>query len=453
MRRKRDASLGGRAGARLDRRRIVAFAAIIVFLVPLLVAILWRAPAGLPAAAGVPVPRNGEANGKGAYRLNKGVTTAFEPLPATRCATPTAADCIRAVYLGAPGDYAQVQDIPADKLLSPDADGRYRVERGQQITVVTAAALPSGWTRFYLERTPDQVTVSPTSYERLLPPVGTTYTFTVNADERGANLITFDLHAARPLPVQRPGVKPELGDVIVSTEFLLHRVRYNMLDGTGAPRTAGSYSFLTTAGTASSAKSTVYRYARDFTELRVNTSDALGVSRSAFYDTIVVGDKLDFRTSEDDCGYRYVVESIDTSGAYQSFGIKYISGFGLRCGVEVGEVDFVWKVAAGVAASSGLQLLLHNEPTGPGTYQLTPGYAWVIDVPAGSEIIYGGFYDSEHTDEPGAPTSGVVLMDAETRAVLHIDPVTGREIVRRGATTSETNSLFNDILASMRIPE
>ena len=74
--------------------------------------------------------------------------------PATRCATTTAADCIRAVYKGAPDDYAQVADIPAAALLTPDADGRYRVERGQQVTVVTAAPLPEGWTRFWLDWSP-----------------------------------------------------------------------------------------------------------------------------------------------------------------------------------------------------------------------------------------------------------------------------------------------------------
>ena len=149
------------------------------------------------------------------------VSAAFTPLPADRCATPTDPTCIRAVYLGASDDYAQVQDIPADLLIQPDSDSRYQVERGQQYTVVTAAQLPTDWTRFYLERTPDQAQISPTTLMQLIPPVGTTYTFTVNSDERGANLITFDLHAARPLPIQRPGIKPELGDVIVTTEFLV----------------------------------------------------------------------------------------------------------------------------------------------------------------------------------------------------------------------------------------
>ena len=149
------------------------------------------------------------------------VSAASTPLPADRCAEPTAANCIRAVYLGTPDDYAQVQDIPDSVLMQPDDDGRYQVERGQQITVVTAAPLPADYTRFYLQRRPLQVTVSPTSFEQLIPPVGTTYTFTVTTDERGADLITFDLHAARPWPFQRPGLKPELGDVIVRTTFAI----------------------------------------------------------------------------------------------------------------------------------------------------------------------------------------------------------------------------------------
>ena len=159
------------------------------------------------------------------------------PLPSDRCATPTAADCIRAVYKGAPDDYAQVQDIPADVLLTPDPDGRYQVERGQQITVVTAAPLPNAYTRFYLQRRPLQATVSPASYEQLILPVGTTYTFTVTTDEAASNLITFNLTAARPLPVHRPGIKPVLGDVVVTTNFLVPTLRYDTLDITGAATT------------------------------------------------------------------------------------------------------------------------------------------------------------------------------------------------------------------------
>ena len=133
---------------------------------------------------------------------------------------PTDANCIRAVYLGAPDDYPQVQDIPADLLLSPDANGRYEVERGVQVTVVTAAPLPASYTRFYLQQDPVEQPW-PVSSSQLIPPVGTTYTFTPSIDPAAADLITFDLHAARPWPFQRPGLKPELGDVIVRTTFAI----------------------------------------------------------------------------------------------------------------------------------------------------------------------------------------------------------------------------------------
>ena len=180
--------------------------------------------------------------------------TPVTPQPPDRCATATATDCILAVYKGAPDNYAQIQDIPDSLLIQPDEDGRYQIERGQQITVVTAAWLPTGYTHFYLQRQPLQVDrQSDISFEQLIPPIGTTYTFTVTTDDGGANLISFDLTAARPRPLPRPGQKPELGDVVVTTNFLVPTLRYDTLDITGAATTPGSYAFLGTGGVASSA--------------------------------------------------------------------------------------------------------------------------------------------------------------------------------------------------------
>ena len=165
--------------------------------------------------------------------------------PATRCATTTAADCIRAVYRGAPGDYVQVADIPAAALLTPDADGRYQVERGQQVTVVTAAPLPAGWTRFYLQQTPIG-TPSPVSTSQLSQGVGTTYTFTVTEDEAASTLLTFDLKPARPFVRPRPdgqaGDRSHRRDDVFSVET--SSPRYSSYDTTGAVATAGSYAFL-----------------------------------------------------------------------------------------------------------------------------------------------------------------------------------------------------------------
>ena len=143
------------------------------------------------------------------------VTATFTELPATRCAAPEDADCIRAVYLGAPADYAQVQDIPAEFLLTPNADGRYEVERGQQVTVVTAAPLPPNHDRFVADIRPDSAP-SPTSFLQLVPPVGTTYSLTASGDAYAADRIEFNLRAA----ITRPGsAKPIPGAVVVSTGF------------------------------------------------------------------------------------------------------------------------------------------------------------------------------------------------------------------------------------------
>ena len=146
---------------------------------------------------------------------NYTVAAAFAELPAERCADPTDADCIRAVYLGAPEVYAQVQDIPADKLLTADASGRYRVERGQQVTVVTAAPLTSGYDRFVLNPRPSGPP-EPIVSRRLVPPVGTTYSFALSTNIQAAELVAIDLHAARN---RVGGGKPIPGPVVVTTEF------------------------------------------------------------------------------------------------------------------------------------------------------------------------------------------------------------------------------------------
>ena len=144
------------------------------------------------------------------------VAAAFAELPADRCATPTASDCIRAVFLGAPTDFAQVVDVPADRLLSPDDEGRYTIPRGEPITVVTAAPLPSGSDRFLLDQRP-AAAPDPTAQLRLLPPLGTTFSLTASLDA-AADRLAFDLRAARNRPGNR---KPIPGDVVATVRFNL----------------------------------------------------------------------------------------------------------------------------------------------------------------------------------------------------------------------------------------
>ena len=63
------------------------------------------------------------------------------------------------------------------------------MDAGLEVTVVTAARLPGGWTRFYLDQ--DAVGNPPVSASRLIPPVGTTYTFTVSDEATASTTITY----------------------------------------------------------------------------------------------------------------------------------------------------------------------------------------------------------------------------------------------------------------------
>ena len=246
----------------------------------------------------------------------KTVTATFAALAADRCATTTAADCIRAVYRGAPGDYAQITDIPADKLITPGSDGRYTVGRGQQVTVVTAARLPTGYTRFYLQRRPPGVagTPDPVSFTQLIKPVGTTYTFTVTSDEAGRTLFTFDLQAAKP-PL-RPGLKPQLGNRVVTTTFQVTTttMRYTTYDTTGAATTPGSYAFLTDPDDLTTAITTyegLRTGLRDGTTigLVMHQNDGDGASHEAFYDLVEANDVVEWREAAD-CWMRYVIREV-----------------------------------------------------------------------------------------------------------------------------------------------
>lgn len=371
------------------------------------------------------------------------------------CATPTDTDCIRAVYLGAPDDYARVADIPDGALLEPDGNGRYHVERGQQVTVVTvvsAASLPARYKGFYLRLTP-QGAPPPVSALRLVQPAGTTYTFTVTTDEAGSTLISFDLTAAGP-PLQ-PGLEPELG-VVVTTRFLVPSLRYGHLDATGAAVAAGSYALLTTAGDAASAIDSFGALPADGVELRIHPADASGTSRATFYDTVEAGDSFDYRTNGLDCSYRFKVTSVAPEATPRVFGIEHVQRPGGGCGGFVDDpraardVEFVWRVRPGSPDLGALPVLLPGEPAGEGTYRIYEGVPFVVDVPAGRELTLGGYADLDFPRYPPSPSwAAVTLIDADTGSLLVIDPSTGAE-VQRVTTSPAVDALFDQVMASIR---
>ena len=368
--------------------------------------------------------------------------TPVTPQPSDRCTTPTDPTCIRAVYKGAPDDYPQIQDIPDSVLIQPGADGRYQVERGQQITVVTAAPLPADYTRFYLQRQPLQVTVSPTSFEQLIQPVGTTYTFTVTANEAGSNLITFNLTEARPRPISRPGQKPELGDVVVTTNFLVPTLRYDTLDITGAATTPGSYAFLETAGVASSAIGNFGYSAQAGVELRIHPIDAGGTARAAFYDTVKVGDRFDYQVDGIRCAFRFKVTSVAETASPKAFGIEFVNRYGGWCRDLVDDpeaakaVQFVWAPPSGIPVEHGFRVMFTREKHGPGSYRLEYGLPFVIDVAPGNELLRRATVTVElnRDDPPDFSGHVAVLIDVATGSYLGIDIATGKETHR--VTTS-----------------
>ena len=386
----------------------------------------------------------------------------FSALPADRCSTPTAADCIRAVFRGAPDAYAQLQEVPADRLLTPDPDGRYQVERGQQYTVVTAAPLPSGFDRFYPQLTPDS-TPRATSSFRLVPPVGTTYSFTVNANERAANLFTYHLYSARTSP-SRPNGKPSLGEILVTTKFLVPTLRYDRLDITGAASTTGSYAFLQTAGDPFSAIPNFGNWVLGSVELKINTTDASGLDRSAMLDIMSVGDKFDFRTNGIDCGYRFEITSLPTSSSNpRVFGVQPVGlGYGGWCAMPIHDptsyrdVQFVWQVPPGRPTESPSRVvtpnLLYNEPVGPGTYQIADYFPLLIEVPPGHTLVYGSYAKNELPHGVDGPSTSILLIDPRSGSILHIDPSTGEELKRHIVNPGGDNAtvLFDHIISTIR---
>ena len=98
--------------------------------------------------------------------------------------------------------------------LNAGPGGTYRVDAGLEVTVVTAARLPSGWTRFYLDQSP--LGNPPVSARQL---IGTTYSFTVSDEAPAATTVTYHLKQAKPFIRPRPDGKPHIGATVVETEF------------------------------------------------------------------------------------------------------------------------------------------------------------------------------------------------------------------------------------------
>ncbi len=247
---------------------------------------------------------------------------------------------------------------------------------------------------------------------------------------------------AAPSPAPTPDAEPT-------------KLRYNLLDTTGAAATAGSYAFLTAAGDATSAIENFGYLPGRGVELRIHPADASGASRAAFYDTVQVGDTFDYRTNGLDCGFRFKVTSLGATATPKTFEIERIRRYGTRCGDAVDnpgaprDVEFVWRVRTGLPGADGVRVMVVDEPTGPGTYRIARDLPSVIDIPAGAEIVFEGIWINRPVVGSNLPGTTAVLMDVGTGSRLHIDPETGRDVYRF-ITSDEADTLFDQIAASIR---
>ena len=168
--------------------------------------------------------------------------------------------------------------------------------------------------------------------------------------------------------------------------------RYDRYDATGAVAERGSYAFLADAGEAESVVTT-YERLRDgsATTLRIHETDADGVSRATFLDTVEVGDLFEWKQA-DDCWVRYRVSGVSTaSGDTREFAIKSYSHTYTGCSGAIGGSaarQFTWApetLKTGdfpVPTWHGPWLLIPTSWTGPAPDPSDPAAYAAVTPPA-----------------------------------------------------------------------
>ena len=149
--------------------------------------------------------------------------------------------------------------------------------------------------------------------------------------------------------------------------------RYDTYDTTGAVVEPGSYAFLAGVGEAASAITT-YEGLRDgsTTALRIHETDADGVSRAAFLDTVEVGDLFEWRQAED-CFVRYQVTEVkpDPTGTVprKLLGVEWMTFTYTGCSGAISASDnaqIVWGSLPNLGGESLSVPVIH------GAYEIVP---------------------------------------------------------------------------------
>ena len=145
--------------------------------------------------------------------------------------------------------------------------------------------------------------------------------------------------------------------------------RYDTYDTTGAVAAPGSYAFLADPADTRSAVTT-YEGLRDgtATALRIHETDADGVSRAAFLDTVEVGDLFEWYEA-DDCFVRYTVNGVTAGASTRDFAVKWMTYAFTGCSGAVA-TDATVSVKFGPLPNLGGTGI--TAPVVHGVYQIVP---------------------------------------------------------------------------------
>ena len=239
-------------------------------------------------------------------------------------------------------------------------------------------------------------------------------------------------------------------------------LEYDVFDPDGEAMEDGSYALLTDTDDLASGVTTHEYLTLEVKGIVVNVRDAEGASRATFYNSIRVGDVLEWNPTgqgQEMCWQRYRVTGIETdpSGSVgrKLFSLEGLTKFMRHCSGPVAaagtlDVELLWNPPAArkVYEDGPLTMLIHQPVEGPLTVALSSFTNYTIDIPDGMTLVrFSPYVIGSSGSHPTA------LRDVKSGSLLYIDFHRGTEISRTVVTvegdTRDIGALFDQIIASI----
>ncbi|MXY87658.1 MAG: hypothetical protein F4Y92_02195 [Dehalococcoidia bacterium] len=251
----------------------------------------------------------------------------------------------------------------------------------------------------------------------------------------------------------------DLGEV--GLPYCSTMLEYSTYDSTGAATKAGSYSLTITEAGKTSGATTHGDLIWNVTGLVVNLQDADGSSRAQFYNSIAVGDVVEWVPADsEECWQRFKVTAVHTEpgeSTRKRFSLEPLIKVFQWCTGPIEHENGIlatelrWNPpAARPRAESGIPQMLKDQPVeGPLTVHLAPFSSIVITIPAGVTLVR---FTPLVMSSGGDSVTG--LEDVKSGSLLYIDFKNGREISRKIVAVEgdprDLGALFDAITASAR---